>query len=319
MSEHKTLYVVRGAQNFVDPTYACASHDNKCGKYAMLEIDNEKGMVTKRMLVTTQGEVEQQALNYRGVIMDSRTDDFLLPKPNVEGSTVADLDDIRRAKSDTELQELRELSQKTREMLNTHDEESTFRSVADELGNRSYFKAYKTEGFTEYRGGMKNEKGICSDLTRVVPNNEAWKERLQRTNQGLDLVTKSAEEGVSVEELNNIFRGCLDETKDMFVPSCVHSTGYESNESLNKFEKLKAYDFITVGVAISDGKDTALVYRGTKQILPAETSSSVTENKSENEVHNESNPFAFRGNAQFPFTMSTPRMDGMSLLANAFS
>lgn len=264
----KVLYVIRGARNNLDPTYACASHDKESGRYVALEVDTTQGRVVNRRIESSRAAVEELASNYRGVYMDTRDDSNLMEAPTVKNSIAADLDLIRRAKSDEELEDLRNLSAKTRAMLEEGMSESKFRGVANSLGNRAYFKAHRGKGFTEYRGGMKDEHGRCSDLTRVVAHNAAWEERLARVNRGLDRVERAAQSGVSVKELDDTFRGCLDETKDGMVSSCIHPTGYESNEKFRSFKSLADYDFVTIGVGISDGKDTALIYRSTKEILP---------------------------------------------------
>lgn len=269
--DDKVLYVIRGSRDTLDPTYACASHNNAPGKYALLEVDTVKGAVTKRQLTSSAAAVEQEAAKYRGIFMDTRDDTKLLRQPAVSHSQPANLDLIRRAKSDEELRDLDVLSRKTRELLENKVDENTFRGTANKMGNRSYFRAHHGKGFTEYRGGMKDAKGRCSDLTHVVPHNAAWEERLARVNRGLDRVTQAATAGVAVEDLDQIFRGCIDTHKDGVASSCVHSTGYESRENLRDFSRLAPYDFITIGVAVSDGVDTALVYRGTKQVMPETT------------------------------------------------
>ena len=264
----KVLYVIRGARSKLDPTYACASHDKESGRYVTLEVDTTKGRVVNRRVESSREAVEELASNYRGVYMDTRDDPNLMALPKVKNSIAADLDLIRRAKSDEELRDLRNLSAKTRAMLEEGMSEAKFRGTANSLGNRAYFKAHRGKGFTEYRGGMKDEHGRCSDLTRVVAHNAAWEERLARVYRGLDKVEKAAKSGVSIKELDDLFRGCLDETKDAMASSCIHPTGYESNEKFRNFKHLADYDFVTIGVGISDGKDTALIYRSTMEILP---------------------------------------------------
>lgn len=270
VSDNKMLYVVRGARNSVDPTFACTSHTTTPGKYLMLEIDSNMGKVTRRTIEDNKSVVEDTMQQYRGVYVDTRSDNKLMRMPQCSHAKPADLDMFRRAKSDDELLQLRKLSTGTRELLNREGiDGDTFRGVASDLGNRSYFKVHHGAGFTEYRGGMQDAKGRCSDLTRVVPHNRGWQERLQRVNEGLTRVENAAEAGANVDDLERIFRGCIDPRKDSIASPVIHSTGYESRELLANFKRLEPYDFVTIGVAVSDGNDTALVYRSAMQILPS--------------------------------------------------
>jgi hypothetical protein len=268
VKDDKVLYVVRGARDSLDPTYACAAHNNQKGRYAMIEVDTDKGTVTGRTMTNSVHEVEAEAASYRGVYMDTRPNNSLVKLPVVKHAQSADLDLIRRAKSDVELDVLNDLSNSTRKLLEHAKDEYTFRGSAHGMGNRAYFRKHVGKGFTEYRGGMKDSMGRCSDLTRIVPHTTAWRERMNRVHHGLDEVTRSAVAGAPIEKLDAIFKGCLDSRKDIVASSCVHSTGYESVEKFKDFSVLKPYDFVTVGVAVTDGQDTALVYRGTKQIKP---------------------------------------------------
>lgn len=267
-SENKVLFVVRGAKDGFDATYACASHNTKPGNYAMIEVDTDAGKVTSRRIESSIDTVVKEASTYRGVYLDERSDKNLVAIPVLPNSQPADLDALRRPKSDEEILALSSLSAKTRSLVGMDSmTEQTFRGEANKLGNRAYFKVHHGKGFTEYRGGMQDDKGRCSDLTHVVAHNSKWKGILSRVNAGLDAVYEEAKEGSSVEGLDAIFRGFLEEG-DKMMSSCVHCTGYESKEKFKSFDKLNAYDFLTFGVAISDGNDTALVYRATKDVQP---------------------------------------------------
>jgi|TARA_E500000178_G_C17027215_1_gene758661 hypothetical protein len=287
----------------------------------MIEVDTDNGVVTGRKLVNSANDVEAEASTYRGVFMDTRDDSALVKKPIVNHAQHADLDMIRRAKSDAELDVLGTLSTHTRELLENVTDERTFRGAAHEMGNRAYFRRHIGKGFTEYRGGMKDEMGRCSDLTRIVPHTTAWKERMERVNHGLDQVTQAAVAGVAVSTLDSIFRGCLDSTKDGVVSSCVHSTGYESIENLSDFSSLAPYDFVTIGVGVSDGHDTALVYRGTKQILPAPAHKVRSTRSTQDQPVSDPNPLplntVFRGSKTPSHAVGT--VNGMSAIERAFA
>ena len=268
--DNNTLYVIRGDKTRLDPLYACASNDSTLGKYVAIELDGNES-VTKRMLFDNINDVEATCENYRQVHMDLRDNKSLLPAPKISHAVQATFDRFR-SKSDYELGTLEQLSRCTRDLLSRHADETTFRRAADQENNLSSFTVRKTAGFTEYRGGMKNSAGLCSDLTEIVPHSQSWIDRLSRVNQGLDAVYKAAETGVSVDKMNTLFRGFLDPNLDKMHTSCIHSTGFSSNDGVYyNFEHLIPYDFVTIGGAIGavgNDNDTALVYRSTKRILP---------------------------------------------------
>ena len=322
LPENKSLYVVRGAYNGLDPTFACASNTAERGKYVAIEVDSEAGGVTKRTLQSDKNAVEDMMQQYRAVYVDSRTDPHLLSKPHCEHAEAADLDLFRRAKSDDELDQLTELSRSTRELLNNDGiDANTFRGTAYKLGHRAYFSVYRGAGFTEYRGGMQDELGRVSDETKVVPTNEDWRDRMERVNNGLMHVERVAKVGMSTKELDDIFRGYLIPEKDFVKSPCIHSRGYQSIEDLSNFDHLQPYDFVMIGATVSDGKDDALVYRSTKQILPIEikeaTREPLPEPLPEPPLHTKYNFRGYSYNDAFVYH-HLGMEDGMHALTQAF-
>ena len=150
--------------------------------------------------------------------MDSRDDKSLLRMPNVPGAETADLDMLIRARSDEELDALNRLSKDTRRLLdNPSVNSSTFRGEAKNMGNLSYFKVHKGTGFVEYRGGMQDRMGRCSDLTRVEPTNDDWKFRGQRVEEGLRAVERAATAYTAYRTSRRYLNLILIQTRTSFI------------------------------------------------------------------------------------------------------
>lgn len=257
-----SLIVAKGARSRLDPTYACISHDTYRGQYALLEVDN--GSVTRRTVTNNRAAVENTMRTFKGtVFVDNRSDRSLLPLTAPTHATPMDLKTFRRAKSEEEADALQKLSKATHAHLygDKVPDEGTFRGAASatESYDRSAFTVTKAKGFTQYRGGFQAESGLCSDLTRVEPHTLEWERRLDRVYEGLDAVRGAIAPGVRVATLDKIFRCHLNET-DVVYGRCVFDTGYEANEGVH--DVVEPYDHKTIGVAVGDGVETALVYRG---------------------------------------------------------
>ena len=258
-----SLVVVRGSYRGTDPTYACTAHDTQQGRYLLLEV--EGGKVSKRTVVPASDRrgVENAMQSYRGsVYVDKRTDAGLLPLTAPAHAREADLASMRRAKSDEELDALRGLSRDTIHLLNAPKvSASTFRGAAARTGNKSGFEVTRKHGFTQYRGGIMDGKGRVSDLTRVDAHTPEWEARLARVDRGLQAVYRAITPGAKVADLDRIFVENLDSEKDVVYGSVVHHTGFESHEDSLPLHTVDKYDFLTVGAAVGDGKETALIYR----------------------------------------------------------
>ena len=72
--------------------------------------------------------------------------------------------------------------------------------------------------------------------------------------------------GAKVDDLDRAFMSHMDPDKDVVYGSVVHHTGFESHEDSLPLDRLERYDFLTIGVAVGDGKETALLYRGAEAV-----------------------------------------------------
>lgn len=263
-----SLVVVRGSSRYADPTFRCATNgESQKSQYAMLTV--EDGRVTQRTVTPSRQAVEQAMQSFRGTVhVDARKDAGLMPLSAPPRAHAADLASLRRAKSDVELDALHALSERTHRGLRAANvTASSFRGAAEKDQLKSSFEVTKRAGFTQYRGGVQNAKGLCSDLTRVVPHTDEWKARLARVDRGLDAVFRGLKVGARVAELDRTFLAHLDPDKDRVYGSVVHHTGFESHETDTPLERLEKYDFVTVGAAVGGpggARDTALIYRGSR-------------------------------------------------------
>jgi hypothetical protein len=268
MSSSPSLIVVRGAYRGTDAAYACTAHDARPGRYVMLEVD--EGRVLKRTIVPAADRrvVEDAMRSYRGVYVDRRTDAGLLPLEAPAHALDADLNALRRAKSDAEIEALCAARDQARDALDAVEAPtaSTFRGAAAQEGYKSSFEVTRAKGFTQYRGGVQDALGRCSDQTRVEARTPAWEARLARAYRGLDAVRGMLRPGVKVDDLDRAFMSHMDPDQDVVYGSVVHHTGFESHEDSLPLDRLERYDFLTLGVAVGDGKETALLYRGAEAV-----------------------------------------------------
>ena len=267
MASDRSLVVVRGSTRAIDPTTACmANSADVRSRYLLLEMDADGSVVDRQTLPASQrAEVERRMsdASYRGVHVDMRTDPSLLKLTPPARAVAADLASYRRAKSDEEMEALVALSKRTHDML-----EGNFRGAAQRDGQRSAFHVTRAKGFTQYRGGLQDAKGRCSDVTRVEPKNAEWEARLERAYRGLDAVDKYLKAGVHRDTLNKLFMAHVN-PEDVVYGDVVWHIGFESHEQL-PCETLQPFDVVNTGVAIGNGFETAVVYRGARAIpMPA--------------------------------------------------
>jgi hypothetical protein len=267
MSPDSSLIVVRGAYRGIDPTYACAAHDATPGRYVLLHVRDNAVQSRKIVPASDRAYVESEMDRYRAVYVDEREDAGLLPLAAPAHAQSADLERMRRAKSDEELEALRGLSALTRRRLDGGDVGSaTFRGAAQRENLKSAFEVTKRRGFTQYRGGLQDALGRVTDLTRVEAKTPAWADRLARVHAGLDAVERELHVGAAVDTLNDVFRGHLDASAgDVFYGDVVHHSGFEGYEGDLPLDVVEENDNLVVGVAIGDGNETALVYRSTAE------------------------------------------------------
>lgn len=279
MQQGPSLVVVRGARATTDPTFACMAHDTRPNHYLALTLD--KGSVVDRQIfrAAERKAVEQlmaDKAHFRGgVYADTRTQSELLPLRVPKHAQEADLATFRRAKSDEEMASVRRLNELVYGRLHMAESEAEFRGVeggdddATDVSKEDLQAAYKrteTVGFVEYRGGFRDSKGIHVELTNVEPKTEEWKERLERVHRGLDAVEAELREGARVDDLTETFAKSLDLTKDRFYGKPVQHVGYEPLEQDIPLDTVQRYDCLRVGIPVSDGEHTALVFRSVHTI-----------------------------------------------------
>ena len=150
--------------------------------------------------------------------------------------------------------------------------ERSFRGVASEDKLSYSFEKVKNKGFTQYRGGFKDQLGRCSDVSFIVPATEEWKARLARVNDGLDAVEEVLYQGVSASDLDSVFLDHMDESRDKVYGHVVHHMGFKSHEDYG-VDDLREFDFVNVGVVVEGEKgERAIVYRGGRMPLENPTS-----------------------------------------------
>ena len=136
-SSSPSLFVVRGGSRNGRSHHACTAHDTQPGRYLLLEVDG--GKVNKRTLVpaSDRAAVEATMSNYRGAVyVDKREDTGLLPLTAPQHARKADLAQMRRAKSDEEMDALRGISLQTRDMLSKENlSASTFEAPPNARGS----------------------------------------------------------------------------------------------------------------------------------------------------------------------------------------
>ena len=277
--DSQSLVVVRGNRQGLDPSYACLSHNGEQGNYALLTFRD--GQLVSRDVVpfADRARVEDYTLRdgFRGTVyVDERNDARLLPLRWSKKCESADLSVFRRAKSDVEIEALCGLTATTRDLLEreSNGKDGTFRGVERDSGLKSAFQRTETPGFVQYRGGVKDELGRMTDLTRIVPKTEEWEARLQRVYRGLARVEDLIAPGVALAAVNDAFLECIDPTKDVVYGDAIHHTGFEGHENMVPLERLEEFDYLKLGVAVGDlqsKNDVALVYTQTLPVASHKT------------------------------------------------
>lgn len=273
----RSLVVVRGAYRGTDPTYACVAHNTNPSNYCLLDIEN--GRVVQRAVVPaanrrTVEEAMAKSDTYRGgVYVDARADRGLLPLTTPAHAREADLASFRRAKSDEELEALESLHAAAVRLIDDSEKSGKggFRGAAHTEGHKHAYHVTRKAGFTQYRGGLQDELGRCSEATRVVPKTEAWEARLARAERGFRAVESAIRPGAKVRDLNQAFLEHMDPEKDAVYGSVVRHVGQTSHEEEIPLEGVEAYDFLGVGAAVGEldgAREVALVYRNAKAVRP---------------------------------------------------
>ena len=272
-----SLVVVRGSYRGLDPAYACVARDTRPGHYATFEVDG--GVVQNRAhyRASERDDLQRLMRSYDTVYVDRRDGDGLLPLTPPPEALTADLNVIRRAKSEEEMRVMREMSSLTRRMLDGSPDDATFRGATSESALPYKWAFQKTDrpGFTEYRGGFQSASGLYTDLTRVEPKTAAFRGLLERTNRGLDAVQRNLREGASVEALTTLFRSHLLPT-DRLYGGVLHHAGWEPEEPI-PLQTVEKYDTLRLGATVGmEGTDAMRVYRDT--LSPAKSPVNPTQN-----------------------------------------
>lgn len=263
--------VVRGAYRGVDPVFASASHSSKANSYVVVEQEN--GFTTARTFygARDRAKLEQKLADdvFRGVEVqaDLRENAGLMPLQLPQHARPLDIENTFRAKSDAELEVLEYLNGLACGALETGGKmDRAFRGVASKHGLKYACDTHKAKGFTQYRGGLQDDKLRSSDVSVVVPQTAAWEARLQRVNKGLDAVEAHLYRGADVSSLNELFLAHVNEGKETVYGDVVHGVGFGSHEDYYKLKRLRAYDYVNVGVTVEgEHGEKATLYRGGRQ------------------------------------------------------
>jgi hypothetical protein len=268
-----SLLVVRGTKdpNAEDPTYTCLAHEKNGGRYALIEVfDNN---VSKRTIYqgSDRQTVEKFADTFRGTVyVDKRDDDRLLDFTPPTNALEMNIGEIARPRSDIELADLHKSHAFTAHALRTEGlSNDTFRGAANRLDLLSAYDVTEADGFTQYRGGVKDDLGRVAELSHVVPKTEEWRALLERVHRGLDHIQKNhLKVGQSIDEIDRQFMTFMNDD-DHVYGSPVHLTGFETHHDYRgtDMRTLQKYDFIVLGTVASLNGETAVVYRSGHAIL----------------------------------------------------
>lgn len=279
MSGDDAIVVVRGKFRGVDPNYACMMHDAKEQRYGMVHFKD--GKVSKREILpfSERSKVEDITMNgnFRGTVyVDDRDSKDLLPLKYGDSCRSVDFATFRRAKSDNEKSAIDQLNRYTKNFINSKSVSSdkTFRGAAQ---SNDVTKDYKTafekkefEGFTQYRGGLRDAMGRTSDLSYIVPKDDAWTRRMERVYKGLDAVKSNLKVGALVTDLNGVFAQHLDAVDDVQLGNVLHQTGFEGIEDI-PFRRVEEHDVVKIGCVIGDAttNEHAIVF---DEVVPMDLS-----------------------------------------------
>ena len=263
------LIVVRGdrRKEHLDELFAATANSGEERRYLIMKMRD--GHVLERHTTENVADVNRELSSglYRGIHVDQREDENLLGGLKVPNHAVdVDFELLCRAKSDGESAAVERMTKLTDRMIE-HRINGSYRG-AERKDTEDRFKTafHKREasGFDEYRGGLKDSLGRCSDVSVVVPKNEEWYGRMERVSRGLDAAEALLVEGTPVAKLDEAFRGELDESQDAMYGSVVHHHGFRSSEPW-KLDVLERYDCLKLGVSIGSKLtgEIATVYRST--------------------------------------------------------
>ncbi len=266
------ILAVRGAKTGQDPTFSCLCHNSNPRQYGLLRFRG--GNVVERTLydVADRAELDRALDEARrggaSVFLDTRSEKGLLPSFRGSGEA-APLDDLMREKSEEEKKGLIQLYRRTFDSLHV-PEEVTSSSFRGSSSMKSNFIVTEGDGFRQFRGGFQDELGRFSDMTKVEPLTQDWKTRMERVYRGLREVEGVLAPGVKVDTLNQLFRACIDESKERLVGDVVQQTGFK-DVPYPSGGRIERHDAVKIGGVVRDitskyrgAKNTCLVFTGVK-------------------------------------------------------
>lgn len=276
MPNSRGLLVVRGSKDAhtLDSTFACVAHSDENKAYVALELD--KGRVVDREIYphTHRRELENRMHDpkYGSVLVDSRSDAFLLPLTPPDDAMEANLEELRRSKSDLEIRQLQKMDAAICTAFGDeeqHIDKRTFRGTIEEDDLRSAFQRRECKNrFVEYRGGARNPHGLTVELSTVVPLCNDWERRIARAENGFRAVAGKIAVGAKRTDLDREFMHHMDPDDDIVYGSVVHHTGYDAWEHKIPLETLEKYDYVTLGITLSDTEgNTAHLLQSTTAVV----------------------------------------------------
>lgn len=267
----KNRVIVRGSYRGVDTGFASAAESALANHFVVLDFDNEV-LVNRRIVPVSQRSSIEEYTNdpsYRGAplhvdMRDTGSNNLpLLPLKCGAHCQPVDFDQFYLVKTDFDVEALNRLRELTKDLLQV-DNERDFRGATCKKHNyRSAFTKTESKGFTQYRGGFRDEAGHMVDLTHIKAKTSAWEERLERAYRGLDRVKEGLHAGVTVADCNRMLWNELDSRLDAVYGNAASHTGWEKmtlQKNADMFEK-DNYVKLGFGLGAVDTGEVAIVYR----------------------------------------------------------
>ena len=226
--------------------------------YATVVIDDSGAVDRCTYEAHERGDLESAMSAFRGVVYVDERDEGRLPLAVPEHAQTADLGLFRRAKTEDDKRSLGDMRAALERTL--HADPTTFRGAASDLGYESTFRARECNGFTEYRGALRDEHCRVVESSNVVPHTEQWERRLRRVEDGFDAVERAMEVGGSVAEYEALFRGHLDPVEDRVFGNVVQSSGFEFDESVGPLETVQEHDTLRLCAVVQGDGETATLF-----------------------------------------------------------
>ena len=252
------MAIARGSKNDIDPYSACLANEAATGKYVVLEVSGNH-VSSRRLFRSSERSVVEKIASEasRGgttVLYDMRKKSDILPLTIPRHADPLDFQGLVRARSEDEILRVQALSRKTFDLLHQDrvSNARSFRGVSEQSECDGTLEKRQMDGFVQYRAGMRDEKGLVSDLTRVVPQTPEWEQRMGRIYKGLQAVGEAAVVGASHWTLKSVMESHLDASKDQMLDMTpIRFTGFRGNEKLSGHmdDTLRGDDVVTLGAS----------------------------------------------------------------------